>query len=150
MTIAVLMGFAVIIMINAASLIGIVPSRYISPNDVRGMAIEHHGTLYTLNFTQQNHLVDIFNRATVVAPNDVSARKTNVTNPPEIKKIIVYRFNAPDLEVIPVAYTKKKNATADDNHVNFVFSVPEWEAKNYLEEATPNEFDTLLSKTYDP
>jgi len=150
MTIAVLAGFAVILLMNAASLIGIAPSKYIAPNDVKGMAVEHNGLLYTLNFSQQNRLVDVFNRATSVTPNDATARKLHVSHPPEITKIVIYRFNAPDIEVTPVAYTIKKGTPPQQQKAfNFVFSAPQWDAKNYFEEATPNELDTILSSTYD-
>jgi hypothetical protein len=150
MMFAVLAGVTTILFINAASLMGIATYKYIAPNDVRGMAIEHNGLLYTLNFSQQNHLVDIFNRATSVAPNDVTNRKTQLKHPPEITKIIIYRFDAPDIEIHPVAYTTKKgSSTQQPNDFNFVFSIPQWDAKNYFEEATPNELATILSTTYD-
>ena len=41
MTLAVLAGFATILIMNAAALLGVIPSRYISPNDVRGIAVRH-------------------------------------------------------------------------------------------------------------
>ncbi|HEV8051971.1 MAG TPA: hypothetical protein VGP47_05705, partial [Parachlamydiaceae bacterium] len=104
MTIAVLASFAIILIMNAAAFLGVVPSKYLSPNEVRGIAVEHNHKLYTLNFVQQNEFVDIMNRSIPVGMELVEKRKITLKDAPEISKIIVYRFNAPDLEIIPVAY----------------------------------------------
>lgn len=152
MTAVVLGGFTIIMAMNFAALLGIVPSKYISPNDVRGMAVEHNNMLYTLNFEQQNALVDIFNRAIPVSKEIVDARKTNSANLPEVKKIIIYRFNAPDVEITPVAYVAKTSSaikTETAGHLNIVFSVPLWNPNGYLEEATSDEMQKVLLTTYD-
>lgn len=152
MTAAVLAGFTIIMIMNFAALLGIVPSRYISPNDVRGMAIEHNSLLYTLNFEQQNTLVDIFNRAIPVGKEIVQSRQTNYPAMPEVKKIIIYRFNAPDIVITPVAFVSKSNSplkTDSTEHLNLVFSVPEWNPNGLLEEATSDEMQKVLLTTYD-
>lgn len=152
MTAAVLGGFAIIMAMNFAALLGIVPARHISPNDVRGMAVEHNNLLYTLNFEQQNTLVDIFNRAIPVGKEIVDARKVNNAKLPEVNKIIIYRFNAPDIEITPVAYVAKSNSAfgADTtSRLKIVFSVPEWNPNGLLEEATSDEMQKVLLSTYD-
>lgn len=64
------------------------PQSVLAYNEVKGMAIESEGKLYTLNFEQQNQVVAALNK------------KENI---PEIKtcgapgeKLIIYRFNAPE------------------------------------------------------
>jgi hypothetical protein len=154
MTIAVLVGFAVIIMINIASFLGIVPSKYISSNDVRGMAVEHHDLLYTLNFEQQNTLVDVFNRSIPVTEAMVESRKMTAIPPiaPQIQRIILYRFSGPDIEIRPVAYVAKSSSVdaEPEEQLTFVFSVPAWNPTGLLEEAASDELYRILSKTYDP
>lgn len=151
MTLTVLLGFAVILFMNAASFLGVVPSRYISPNDVRGIAVEHNHKLYTLNFVQQNEMIDIFNRAFPVGKEIVDTRKTTIQDPPEVQKIIIYRFNAPDIVITPVAFVFKTtsiNQKAGSKDVNMVFSVPEWNPNGLLEESTSDQLHKLLSSTY--
>jgi hypothetical protein len=154
MTIAVLVGFFVIFLLNVANKVGIVPSRYISQNEVRGIAVEHNHLLYTLNFDQQNMLVDIFNRFIPVTKEQFESRRTKLKNPPQIDKIIVYRFNAPDVVLTLEGFvTKTSSIMGGENEVessNLVFSAPEWEPKGFLEEAASDELDLLLLKTYDP
>ena len=152
MTAAVLAGFAIILFMNVAALLGVVPSRYITPNDVRGMAVEHNHLLYTLNFEQQNALIDIFNRAIPVGKDLVDKRKVKMKNTPDIQKIIVYLFNAPDIEIIPVAYVSQTTTTPTTDeqlHGNLVFSVPAWNQNGLLEEAITDEAQKILLTTYD-
>jgi len=154
MTIAVLSGFFVIILMNVAAMVGIVPSKYISPNDVRGMAVEHNKQLFTLSFEQQNELVGIFNRSIPIAKSMIEGRKTQLKNPPLIQKIIVYRFSGPDIVITPVAYVAKTSSVLGDEDelqsTNMVLSVNEWNPNGYLEEAAPDELAKILLTTYDP
>jgi len=154
MTIAVLGGFAVILSINLASLLGFVPSKYISPNDVRGMAVEHHGVLFTLNFDQQNRVVDIFNRAVPISRASANSRKVVTAGEPTIKKIIVYRFgNAHDIEISPVSYVGQTH-TPEEHPANeptsLVFSATDWNPNGLLEEPMPGQLNEILLNTYDP
>lgn len=153
MTVTVLMGFAIILFMNVAAFLGVVPSRYISPNDVRGIAIEHNQKLYTLNFSQQNALIDILNRSFPIGKELVDSRKVTPSHPAEVQKIILYRFNLPDLEINPVAYVYKSTSIMEQeegNKISLVFSVPEWNANGYLEEATADDLNKLLFSTYGP
>jgi len=153
MTLAVLAGFATILLMNAAALLGVMPYKYISPYDVRGVAVQHNSKLYTLNFSQQQELVDILNRSIPVGEELVKTRKINLDNPPEVEKIIVYRFNASDLEIVPVAYISKTHSTLKKNDAekySVVYSVPEWNINGFLEESTSDDLVKLLSSTYSP
>jgi len=152
MTLAVLAGFTIIIVMNVAALLGYIPPKYISPNDVKGMAVEHNHILYTLSFDQQNVLVDIFNRAIPVAKEAFNARKINVKNPPAVDKIIIYRFNAPDIEIIPEGFVSKSISVSSDQNVqdHMVFSAPLWNPLGYMEEVAADEMQKVLLTTYDP
>lgn len=151
MILAVLAGFAAILIMNMAALLGVIPARYISPNDVRGIAVEHHQKLYTLNFAQQNELVEILNRSIPVGQELVESRKADISDAPEIEKIIIYRFNAPDIEIKPVAYVSKTTSVTNNiNKASLVYSVPEWNPNGLLEESTSDELHKLLSSTYSP
>ncbi|MEI8125413.1 MAG: hypothetical protein WCG42_06640 [Parachlamydiaceae bacterium] len=153
MTIAVLGGFATILLMNVAAMLGVVPSRYISPNDVRGMAVEHNQMLYTLNFEQQNELVDIFNHAIPVGKEVAAARSVTPKQTPDIQKIVIYRFSGPDIVITPVSYVIKSQSvthSAELEQANLVFSVPEWNANGLLEEATSDKIQKILFTTYDP
>lgn len=151
MTLAVIAGFSILILMNVAALFGIVSYKYISPNDVRGMAVEHEKVLYTLNFDQQNALVDIFNRSIPVTKEQVAARKMTVKKAPDIQRVIIYRFNAPDIEIKPVAYVKKTGSllAKDEESASMVFSAPDFYKDGYLEESIQDDIYQILSKTYD-
>lgn len=151
MTMAVLCGFSVLLLMNVASFLGVVPAKYISPSDVRGIAVQHDGKLYTLNFSQQNTMVDIFNRMIPVKKELVFERQVKTTRP-EVQKIIIYRFNAPDIEITPIAYVMKTTSLAQpvsQGHLSMVLSVPDWNAEGFLEESTNDELHQLLPTTYD-
>ncbi len=105
---------------------------YLSPNDVRGIDVAHGGKLWTLNFEQQNKLVNILNKSTAIEGH---------FNPDkfEVDRVIIYLFNKPDLIVTPLQLVNKA----------LVFSVPEWNSKGYLKESQPGQMLQLLSDTYD-
>lgn len=155
MTGIVLCGFAIILAMNVASMMGVIPSKYISPNDVRGIAVEHDGLLYTLNFEQQNALIDIFNRTLPLSKESFEKRK--IDNPlSNIANIIVYPFHEKDYQVTIVGYVSKSTTSQSSNpkdiasqDLKAVFSIPEWNKTSYLEESTANESLKLLQSTYD-
>lgn len=152
MTFAVLAAVAVLMMMNAASFFGVAPSRYISPNDVRGMAVEHDNNLYTLNFEQQKEFLEILNRSIPVGKELVDKRKVQIEHAPEVQKIIIYRFNASDLEMIPTAFVSKSTSVMPNaaEKISLVYSVPEWDKNGLFEESTTDDLIKLLSSTYGP
>lgn len=152
MTTAVIGAFAIIMLMNMAALIGFVPSRYISPNDVRGIAVQHDNLLYTLNFEQQNTLVDIFNRAIPITKEAAETRKAKEAPSSDVQKIVIYRFNAPDIEITPVSFVSKSQSAVqaqDKQRLNLVFLAPLWNDKGFLEESVGDELHKFLSTTYD-
>jgi hypothetical protein len=109
--------------------------KYLKYNFVRGMAVEHKNKLYTLGFNQQNEMIGFFNRSVPVdAAGEDQKQKL------DISKIVVYRFNAPDLIIIPIAYE-------DDN---LIFSSPEWNSKGVMKDVSQGALKNLLLQTYDP
>lgn len=83
--------------------------KYLRYNDVRGAAIEINGTIHTLNFKQQNALIAKINEAQPLQ-----------NNPPgkSAAKVLVYRFNAPEL-----------NCEVDASSKNLIFFEPEWNSR---------------------
>lgn len=143
MTFAVIIGIVVILAMNIASAMGIHKSKYLSPNDVRGIAIEHKGLPYTLNFEQQNAIVDLLNHSVPIG-NEIPKAEKSLAQP-NFEKIIIYRFHDSDIEIHPIAYTVKKD-TGDA----LIFSAPELYSKGLMQESVPDDFKKFISKTFDP
>lgn len=134
----VILGMLILLGLNMTAIMSGKPEneKFLRYNHVRGMAVNHNQVLYTLNFTQQNKVIDILNRSVRVVGVKPGKREK-----PAIDQIIVYQFDGkPDLIINPVAYVDK----------NLVFSAPEWEPEGYLMELSEGDLQTLLSKTYDP
>jgi hypothetical protein len=70
---------------------GHAPQSILSYNDVRGMAVESQGLLYTLNFDQQNRVVAAINNGEPLPAMDICA--------PSMDKLVLYRFNVAPLEL---------------------------------------------------
>lgn len=133
----VILGMIILLALNMTSLLTGKPKNrtYLQYNEVRGMAIGYHQLLYTLNFTQQNQVIDILNRSVKVIGVKPGKRER-----PEVDKIVVYQFEGkPDLIITPVAYI-------DDN---LVYSVPQWEREGFLMELSGGDLRDLLSTTFD-
>lgn len=142
MTFAVIIGIVVILAMNIVSALGIHKSKYLSPNDVRGIAIEHKGLPYTLNFEQQNAIVELLNHSKPISKEIPKTEKSLAQ--PNFEKIIIYRFHAADIEIHPIAYSLKK-----DKGDALVFSSPELYSKGFLQESVPDDFKKFISKTFD-
>lgn len=152
MTLAVVIGFGIIILMNVANMLTFSKAKYISSSEVRGMAVQHNQLLYTLNFEQQNTVVDIFNRAIPVSKEVAEGRMKSLKDNPEIQKIIIYRFNAPDIEVKPIGLVYKtlsQGAPDSIENQSLVFSVPEWNPNGLMEEVASDKLWQFLSNTYD-
>lgn len=132
----VILGMLVLLGLNMSSLMtGHRVETYLKYNHVRGMAINHNELLYTLNFNQQNEVIEILNHSVRVVGVKPGKRKK-----PDFEKIVVYQFDGkPDLIVKPIAYIGN----------NLVFSVAEWNPEGYLMEISEGKLQTLLSKSYD-
>lgn len=107
---------------------------YLQYDQIRGMDIKYRDSFYTLNFKQQNDIVDIFNQAVRVV-----GLKPNKRQKPDIEKIVIYRFGLPDLIVTPVAYVEN----------NLVYSTPEWNEESYLMEMSDGYLRQIITQSYD-
>ncbi len=136
MTGLVILCIAVLLLLNAIPLIW-TPNieKYLKFNDVRGMAMEHKGKLYTLNFDQQNELIGYFNKSIPVA-------RKNAQNKPklEISKIVVYRFGLADLTIIPIEYINN----------DLIFFSPDWNSTGLMQDVSHGGMKNILFNTYDP
>lgn len=110
--------------------------KYISLNDVRGMAVYHSNKPYTLNFEQQTESLGFINRAFVIDKTEVSSDAP----PMEISKIVIYRFGKQsDIVITPIMYKNDE----------LIFSAPVLEKDRYLKENRRGKLKKLLSQTYD-
>ncbi|KIC72792.1 MULTISPECIES: hypothetical protein [Candidatus Protochlamydia] len=138
LTFLVLIGMAILFALNMTSLLSGQPDNqtYLKYNQVRGIAVSHNKKLYTLNFKQQNDLIEILNRAVRVVGVKPGKRQR-----PNIDQIIIYQFkDQPDIVITPIAYV--------DN--NLVFSAPSWNKDTYLMEISDGRLLQLISQTFDP
>lgn len=107
--------------------------KFISPYDVRGMAIVHAGKPFTLNFNQQNACVDGLNRALPIT----RLRPQSAINLP-FEKLVIYRFDQPDIN-LPLA---------DLADGTLVFQAQDWNPGGYLTEITVGDMWKMLSQAY--
>jgi hypothetical protein len=137
MTLLVLLAMLALFSLNLHFAIQGTPvgETYLKFNDVRGMAVEVNGKLYTLNFEQQNEAIGIINRWVRLKHGWHENRETL-----PIRSIIVYQFNdQPDIKMTPVGFQGNR----------LVFYVPQWDKDNDFMEVTGGEFLRLLNQTYD-
>lgn len=133
----VLLGMILLLAINLTNILtGEPPNQaYLKYNDVRGMAVSRNQLLYTLNFQQQNSIIEILNKAI-----PIDEIKSGQRQPPNIQEMVVYQFQgAPDITLTPIAYVDQ----------NLVFSAPQWQHNGYLMELSEGDLQKLLSQTYD-
>lgn len=104
----------------------------LSQKDVKGSAIIHKDILYTLNFKQQNSLVEAINSSISI----VKANEKDRIAKPDFDRLVIYRFNQPDLEITPIEFDKEE----------LVFSLN----GKFFKEGTQGKLKHMLSETYDP
>lgn len=138
LTLAVLAGVAILVVLNVSYILtGEPPNEvYLKYNNVRGMAVARNQLLYTLNFEQQNSVIEMLNRSVPIVELKAGQRQK-----PDIEKLIVYQFeNQPDITLTPITYVNG----------NLVFSVPQWVQGGYLMDLSDGDLQKLLAQTYDP
>lgn len=112
------------------------PQVYLKYNDVRGMAIISQNQIaYTLNFKQQNTIIDILNLATPIEDIPPGERQ-----PTRMDKLVIYQFqNKPDIVLTLLTYVNQ----------NLVFSSPNWAPDGYLIESSNGRLKELISESHD-
>lgn len=113
------------------------PDKFVSPNGVQGVVIEHNGKEYTLNFQQQNAFINSINRA-------VSIPKTEEKNirkvPFPYGTVTIFRFEKPPVKINPVGFINQQ----------IILDIPEFNAQGLIRETGPGEIHPQLLQTYDP
>jgi hypothetical protein len=134
----VLLGMILLFAINLTNILtGRPPNqRYLQYNNIRGIAVSHNQLLYTLNFQQQNEVIDILNVAVPVIEIKPGKRQQ-----PNIDKMIIYQFEGkPEITITPIAFVDQ----------DLIFSAHAWEPHDYLMELSEGDLHKLLSQSYDP
>lgn len=137
MTALVLLGVAVLMMLNYAPKISSsqdATATGLPPLEVKGMAVVHQGKPFTLNFDQQKLATDAIAKAVKVKKSDFTQSKDL-----NFDKIIIYRFNAPDLDLIPIQYQEK----------NLVFEVPSLNTDSYFMELSGGSLQNMINHSFD-
>ena len=111
-------------------------SSLVSNSEIRGIAVVHRGVPFTLNFDEQKVAVDSVMRAVTVKKADYP----EVKGPFDFDKIIIYRFNAPEIELFPIQFPEQ----------NLVFSMPPINKDKYYMELSGGEFKRMISQSFDP
>jgi hypothetical protein len=137
MTLTAFLAVFAIAFINGINNLGVASCRFISPNAIRGMAIEHQGLVYTLNFNQQNDLAEAFNLA-IPSTTNIEV----LTNSP-VSKVVIYRFNASDIYVELLGFSDNS-----EHSQILVFKNHEW-FPGMLSTHVPKDYSSMLSNTYD-
>lgn len=136
-TVLMIVGMLVLFGLNVSDILtGQPPNQtYLKYNDVQGIAVSNNQLLYTLNFQEQNQVIEILNAAVPI--NEIKAGKRMPAN---IEKIVIYPFTGKtEIVLTPIAYV--------DN--NLIFVAPDWVPHGYLMELSDGTLKNLISKTYD-
>lgn len=110
-------------------------NRYLTLNGVQGVEIFHKNIPYTLNFDQQNILINEINKAEAIGLELIKAKRTAIP----FDKIVVYQFNKPTITLTPINVVDQ----------NIIFKAPEWNKNGYIQEQSGGELLNMLSKTFD-
>lgn len=146
LTIVVVIGMGILLALNTATSLGLSGGRYISSNDVRGMAIDTRGKLWTLNYDQQREVLDILNAAQPLQPSYPGSKGPDFITHADFNKLIIYRFeDKPDLIITPIGYVSDNNPNAE----NLEFNVPSWNPNGSLRETSNGKLKSILESLYD-
>ena len=109
--------------------------KYLKFNDVQSIAIEHNQLLYTLNFDQQNQVINILNESIPI--EEIKSDKRVL---PNITKIVIYSLKGkPEIVLTPIAYV--------DN--DLIYSAPDWAPNGFLMEVSEGALRNIFSQAYD-
>jgi len=133
----VIAAIALLFVLNTAGMyVKTAPDKFISPNDVRGMAVVHNGKQYTLSFEQQNKVVSILNRCVKIGLEGYLIGEDDAF---DYEQLVIFRFNENDVKIKPVTFANQQ----------LIFQAPEFNSKGLLRETGPGELNLLLTEAYD-
>lgn len=104
----------------------------INKAQVKAIAVEKEGKIYNLNMKQQTDALSFLDRAEPVDKKDYPEKDPNIG----FNRIIIYRYNLPDIVLIPIAYERR----------NLVFETPILGNQSYMMEFSGGEFTNLIQK----
>jgi hypothetical protein len=102
---------------------------------IKSVSVVSKGVPYPLNNQQVKVLTDALQHAEKVNKADYPA----VKGPFSFDKIVIARFNASDLDLIPIQYKEQ----------NLVFSAPDLSTDNYYIELSGGALQTMLNAAHD-
>lgn len=104
----------------------------IDRTQVKGIAVEKEGKVYNMSMRQQMTALSFLDRAEPVDKKDYPTKNDNMG----FNRLIIYRFNQPDITLTPFAYDDK----------NIVFEAPIIGTGSYILEMSGGEFKNLIQK----
>lgn len=136
MTAAALLAALLLLAINLVPVFSMPAKQtYISLNNVRGSAVIYQQKPFTLNFRQQNELIDILNRAVFVKKSDYLNSKKDFN----FDKIVIYPFIGDAIEIQPIDYSES----------NLIFSAPAWNQEFYMMELSAGSLQEIINSSHD-
>jgi len=115
---------------------GVIGSLTLDPKEVRGVAVEKEGKIFTLNLKQQTEVLGYINSLLPVDKKDY----VNAQQKFNFSRLIVYRFDKPDAILIPIALQNK----------GIVFDVPLLNSSSYMFDPSGGKMQALLEKASAP
>lgn len=106
----------------------------IPPLQAKTAMVYEKGIPYTLNYDQLRILTNTIQKAESVDKKDYP----EVKGPFNFEKIVITRFNGPDLEIIPIQYKE----------TNLVFSVPALDKDTYYIELSGGALQSMLKSVH--
>lgn len=144
MTNTTLIGMTSLVLVAIGTLLAInffpkasleVTEQGLPPLEVRGAAVVYKGVPFTLNFEQQQLATNAILRAEKVE----KSKYPEIKRPLNFEKMILYRFNASDLEIFPIQY----------DETNLVFSAPDLNKDYYFIELSGGALKNMIDSSYD-
>lgn len=137
LTFFVLVGITVLLVMNTTNVFNMkFTNSYISRKDVRGSALFHQGKEYTLNFAQQNALIDFINQS---EKQENMPAKPITQSQNDIEKVVIYLFNQEEVEILPLGYANN----------NLIFTAKKWNPNGYFIDTSNGQLKELLLGAFD-
>lgn len=111
-------------------------STQLSRDSVRGSALVVKGVTYTLNFNQQVSVINVLGRAIAIGRDAISSDGQK----PFFDKLIIYRFNQPDLIIQPL----------QQRVTSMLLDIPEWSETQYFLDTSSGELVNTLKEAFGP
>lgn len=132
-----ILGLAAIFVINTFSIDITIPTTQkkeknilLIPKEIQGSSITDNQKTYTLNFEQQNTLINWINQSEPFSGNLDSLELTS------IEKITLHLFNKPDIDLYPSGLIENQ----------FLFFSPTWKDKGQMIEPSKGKLKQLLTE----